>query len=222
MPVVTALEVQKRNKERVNVYLDDEFAFGLPIMEAAKLRKGQTLTQVDIDALAHEDAIQKAVDRALDYLSYRPRSTQEVRQNLVKKEVPESVIEIAIERLLRLGYLDDEAFARFWIENRDNFKPMSPRALRYELRQKGIEDKILAPLLDEIVDVHETAYRAIEKRKWRFQGKTRAEFKKKLSGRLQRRGFHFGVINDVIHQLMEELETEDPDYFAYDDEDNYR
>jgi len=218
MPVITALEVQKRNKERVNVYLDDEFAFGLPIMEAAKLRKGQTLTQAEIDALTDEDAIQKAVDRALDYLSYRPRSTKEVRQNLVKKEIPESVIEIAIERLERLGYLDDEKFARFWIENRDNFKPMSPRALRYELYQKGIENSILDPLIEEIVDVHEAAYRAIEKRKWRFQGKTRQEFKKKLSGRLQRRGFHYGVINDVIHQLMEELEAEDPDYFAYDDE----
>ncbi len=217
MPVITALEVQKRNKERVNVYLDDEFAFGLHIMEAAKLRKGQDLTEAEIDALTNEDAIQKAVDRAIDFLSYRPRSTQEVRQNLVKKEIPESVIDIAIGRLQRLKYLDDEAFARFWIENRDNFKPMSPRALRYELRQKGIEDSILDPLLDEIVDVHEAAYRAIEKRKWRFQGKTRHEFKKKLSGRLQRRGFHYGVINDVIQQLMDELEAEDPDYFAYDD-----
>lgn len=219
MPVITALEVQKRNKDRVNVYLDDEFAFGLPIMEAAKLRKGQTLTSTEIDALTDEDAIQKAVDRAMDYLSYRPRSTQEVRQNLVKKEIPESVIDIAISRLERLGYLDDVAFARFWIENRDNFKPMSPRALRYELRQKGVEDNVLDSLLDEIVDVHESAYRAIEKRKWRFKGKTRQEFKHKLSGTLQRRGFYYGVISDVIQQLMEELEEEDPDYFAYEDED---
>lgn len=218
MPVITALEVQKRNKDRVNIYLDDEFAFGLPIMEAAKLRKGQTLTEAEIDALTNEDAIQKAVDRAIDYLSYRPRSTREVRQNLVKKEVPEPVIEIVIGRLERLGYLDDIAFARFWIENRDNFKPMSPRALRYELRQKGIEDNILDPLLDEIVDVHEAAYRAIEKRKWRFRGKTRQEFKHKLSGTLQRRGFYYGVINDVIQQLMDELVEDDPDYFAYDGE----
>lgn len=218
MPVITALEVQKRNKERVNVYLDDEFAFGLPIMEAAKLRKGQTLTTAEIDALTNEDAIQQAVNRAVDYLSYRPRSTHEVRQNLIKKEIPDSVIHIAIERLERLGYLDDTAFARFWIENRDNFKPMSPRALRYELRQKGVTDTVLDPLIEDIVDVHESAYRAIEKRKWRFKGKTRHEFKHKLGGMLQRRGFHFGVANDVIQRLMDELEEEDPDYFTYDDE----
>lgn len=217
MPVVTALEVQKRNKDRVNVYLDDEFAFGLPLLEAAKLRKGQNLTDEEIEYLTNEDAIQKAVDRAINFLSFRPRSTHEVRQNLVKKEIPESVIDIVIERLQRLGYIDDLAFARFWIENRDSFKPMSPRALKYELHQKGIEDSILNPLLEDIVDVQDSAYRVIVKRKWSYQGKTRQEFKKKLSGLLQRRGFHYGVITDVINRLMEELDEEEPDYFAYEE-----
>ena len=88
MPVITALEVQKRNKERVNVYLDDEFAFGLNMMEAAKLRKGQTLTAEEIKVLTDEDAINQAVNRAIDFLSYRPRSTEEVRRNLIKKIYP--------------------------------------------------------------------------------------------------------------------------------------
>lgn len=216
MPVITALEIQKRNKERVNVYLDDEFAFGLNMMEAAKLRKGQTLSEEEIAVLTDEDAIHKAVERGIDFLSYRPRSVEEVRRNLVKKEIPESVVSVALERLQTLGYLDDEKFARFWIENRDNFKPMSPRALRYELRQKGIEDKVLNPLFDELLDVQDSAYRAAQKRIRRYRGKTRQEFKHKLGGILQRRGFNYGVINDVIQRLYEEIDESDPDYFAHD------
>ena len=218
MPVITALEIQKRNKERVNVYLDDEFAFGLNIMEAAKLRKGQALTDEEIAALTEDDAIHKAVERGIDFLSYRPRSVDEVRRNLVQKEIPESIVSVAIERLQTLGYLDDEAFARFWIENRDTFKPMSPMALRYELRQKGVSDDVLNHLIDDLLDVQDSAYRAAQKRIQRYRGKTRQEFKQKLGGTLQRRGFNYGVINDVIQRLYEELDESDPDYFAQDEE----
>lgn len=214
MPIITALEVQKRNKERVNVYLDDEFAFGLNLMDAANLRKGQMLTADEIAVLTDDDAVHKAVERGIDFLSYRPRSIDEVRRNLIKKEIPESAVEEAIIRLQNLGYLDDEAFARFWIENRDTFKPMSPMALRFELRQKGITDNILDTLFDEMLDVEDSAYRAAKKRIQRYRGKTRQEFKHKLSGTLQRRGFSYSIINDVIHCLYDELDEMDPDYFA--------
>jgi regulatory protein len=217
MSIITALEIQKRNKERVNVYLDHEFAFGLTLMEAAKLRKGQTLTAGEITVLTHEDAINQAVNRAIDFLSYRPRSSEEVRRNLVKKNIPETVVSVAMERLQNLEYLDDIAFARFWIENRDTFKPMAPRALRFELRQKGIGDDILDPLFEELLDVQDSAYRVAKKQLRRYKGKTRQEFKHKLSGKLQRRGFDYGIINDVIHRLLEELNESDPDYFALDE-----
>ena len=217
MSVITALEIQKRNKERVNIYLDDEFAFGLNLMDAAKLRKGQTLTAEEIAILTDEDAINQAVNRAIDFLSYRPRSSEEVRRNLVKKDIPETIVSIAMERLQNLGYLDDLAFARFWIENRDAFKPRGPRALRFELRQKGIGDDILDPLFEEILDIPDSAYRVAQKQIRQYKGKTRQEFKHKLSGKLQRRGFDYGIIKDVIQRLYEELDESDPDYFASDE-----
>lgn len=218
MAVITALEIQKRDKERVNVYIDDEFAFGLTLIEAAKLRKGQTLTAEEIAILTHEDAINQAVNRAIDFLSYRPRSSEEVRRNLVKKDIPETVVSIAMDRLQELGYLDDMAFARFWIENRDTFKPRGPRALRFELRQKGIGDDILDPLFEEMLDVQDSAYRVAKKQLRQYKGKTRHEFKHKLSGKLQRRGFDYSVIKDVIQSLFEELDETDPDYFASDED----
>jgi len=218
MPIITALKVQKRNKERVGLYLDDEYAFSLPVMEAAKLRRGQCLTEAEMEALIHEDEIQHAVNRAVRFLSYRPRSAEEVRRYLVKKTLPDSVIAVALDRLRQRGYLDDAAFARFWIENRSSFKPMAPRALCYELRQKGVDADICNALVEEL-DVDDAAYRAAVKQIWRYRGKTRQEFKRRLGGMLQRRGFDNGVIHDVIRRLQAELDESDPDCFTCADED---
>lgn len=217
MPIITALKVQKRNKERVNLYLDGEFAFGLPLMEAAELRCGQCLTEAEIEALIHEGEIQTAFHRALRFLSYRPRSAEEIRRYLVKKELPDSVVAAVIDRLQHRGYVDDRAFARFWIENRNAFKPMAPRALRYELRQKGVDADVFQTLVEEL-DVEDAAYRAAVKQIWRYRGKTPQEFKRKLGAMLQRRGFYEDVIQTVILRLQAELAKSDPDCFACADE----
>jgi regulatory protein len=71
---ITALRFQKRNKNRVNVYLDGQFAFGLVAIEAARLRVGQTLSDNDVARLQMRDEVERAYERALNFLSYRPRS----------------------------------------------------------------------------------------------------------------------------------------------------
>jgi regulatory protein len=147
---ITALVAQKRNKERVNVYLDGEFAFGLALIEALKLHKGQQLSDDDIARLKALDEIEVAHDRALNFLSYRPRSSEEVRRNLHQKEFAEQTIETVIERLTGAGLLDDAAFARYWVDNRERFEPRSRRALRYELRQKGVPDAAIQAALGDL------------------------------------------------------------------------
>lgn len=209
---ITALEIQKRNKERVNVYLDNEYAFSLDVMQAAMLRKGQTLTEAEVTALQDDDAVVKAVDRALRFLAYRPRSEQEVRRNLTEKEIPEAVIDAAVDRLRNLGYLDDRAFALFWIENRSTFKPLSPRALRYELRQKGVPDTIISDLLAD-VDASDAAYQAARKRLQRLRGTDHSTFRSKINTFLQSRGFTYDIIREITEQLIDELESEDVAYF---------
>ncbi len=217
MGIITALEVQKRNKERVNVYLDGEFAFGLALIEAAQLRKGQELSQVEVETLKDVDAVNRAVDKAARFLSYRPRSTAEVRKNLSKKDIPEAVVEAAIARMESLGYLNDEAFARYWLENRTTFKPRGPMALRHELRQKGVAASIIDTVLEDL-DSSAAAYQAAEKRIRRLRGLSHRDFRNKLGGFLQRRGFTYATSNDVITQLTSELATEDPDFFQEEDD----
>ena len=196
---ITALVVQKRNKERVNVYLDGEFAFGLAMIEALKLHKGQKLSDEDIARLKALDEIEKAHERALNYLSYRPRSVDEVRRNLLEK-YPETAVEAVIERLERAGLLNDQEFARFWVENRDRFKPRSERALRYELRQKGISDADIDLAL-EALDEEDAARRAAEDRARRYRNADEETFRKRMSDFLARRGFSYGIIRDVVDQL---------------------
>lgn len=210
--VVTSLEIQKRNKERVNVHLDGEYAFSLNLMEAAQLRKGQVLSEAEIARLRGEDAVIQAVDKAAYFLGYRPRSTSEVRRNLVEKDIPPEVVDAAITRLTDQGYLDDEAFARYWIQNRSEFKPLSQRALRQELRQKGLANAVIDTVLSE-VNESELAYKAAVTQARRLKRLSRKEYQTKMASFLQRRGFSYSIARDVIQRLFEELEAEDPDYF---------
>jgi len=213
MGVITALEVQQRNKERVNVYLDNEYAFSLTLMEAAKLRKGQTLSDTEVASLRADDDVHRAVDSAVRFLAHRPRSTAEVRQNLKKKKFNEDVIEQSLSRLDQMGYLDDTAFARFWLENRNMFKPRGTMALRYELRQKGIADNIIEAVLEDLDD-YDAAYRAASTKARRMQGTDHKTFRNKVGAFLQRRGFNYGTARDVIEQLTDELVAENPSFFT--------
>jgi regulatory protein len=210
--VITALEVQKKNKERVNVYLDGEYAFSLSLIDAARLRKGQPLAEADISALQGQDEIGKAVDRAARFLAYRPRSEQEVRRNLKEKDTPSEVTDAAIERLRTMGYLDDAAFARYWVQNRNEFKPLSPKALRYELRQKGVPTDIIDETLDSL-ETGDLAYRAALGRVNKLRRSDKRLFRQKLATFLQQRGFNYTTIREVVERLIEESEAQDPDYF---------
>ena len=215
MPTVTALEAHQRKKDRVKLYLDDEYAMDLPLKDAVGLSPGQPLTDAEIEALGEAGALQSAVDRAVRYLASRPRSREEVRRHLVKKGMPGSLVAAAIDRLQQHGYVDDAAFAEFWLANRDRFKPMAPRALRYELRQKGLADEIIDRALAR-VDAADAAYRAAQGRAPRFRGRSRDEFRHKTSAMLRRRGFSTGTIIDAVLRLQRELEETEPGYFRSD------
>lgn len=212
---ITALEVQKRNKERVNVYLDGEYAFSLAMIEAARLRKGQVLSQKEIETLQAADAVERATDIAVKFLSYRPRSTSEIQNHLRKKDLPPIAIESALDRLERLGYVDDLAFTRFWVGNRDEFNPKGPLALRQELRKKGVANALIEQVLDD-VDFTDAAYRAALKRVKRWQALPRREFRQKMYAYLARRGFRGETVKDVLHRLIEEFEIQEQDDFDND------
>ena len=200
--VITALRFQKRNRNRVNVYIDGQFAFGLAAIEAAHLRVGQTLSDDDVARLQMQDGVERAYERALNFLSYRPRSEAEVRRKLRKKNMEEEVVEAVVERLTRAGLLNDREFARYWVENRRQFNPRGARALRHELREKGVPAPVIADVLADL-DEEVTARRAAEAGARRLAHLEPGDFRRRLGAYLARRGFSYAVIEPLVEEMFE-------------------
>ena len=205
---VTALKVQKRNPQRVNVYLDGEFAFGLARITAAWLHIGQELSAEKIAQMQAEDAREVGYQQALRLLSYRPRASAEVRRNLEKHAMPAEVIEDVLARLQRAGLLDDSRFAQAWVENRSEFRPRGRRALAVEMRQRGLDDESIQQALAE-VDEEALADQAASKQSRRLAGLDETAFKHKLSGFLARRGFGYAVIRDTVDRHWNKIRNDE-------------
>ncbi len=215
MKKITAIEVQKRSPNRVNIHLDGEFAFGLTRIVAAWLRVGQELSEEKIEQLRAEEARERALQQALLFLSYRARSESEIRQNLRKHEIPEPVIEQTLERLRQDGLANDHQFARAWVENRSAFRPRSRRMMALELRQKGLDEEAVSSAIKE-VDDEALAYEAAQKRAARLKALEWNEFRKKLSDFLARRGFSYSVIAPIVSQIWNEAHK-DEQYYEEED-----
>jgi len=215
---ITAIEPQK-NPQRVNIYLDGEFAFGLARIVAAWLKVGQELSEEKIAALQAEDAREEVYQKALRFLSYRPRSAAEVRQNLSKHRVSEALIEATLKRLQRSKLIDDEAFARLWVENRSEFRPRSHAALRAELRRKGLAEEIIQSVLEQSEDEEILALQAARKHVGRLKGLEWPEFRRKMGGILARRGFSYSTIAPLISQVWKETQAENSGETSHDEDD---
>lgn len=203
---VTALKKQKRNSQRINIYLDGEFAFGLSRYAAAWLQIGQELSPEKIQELQDVDAQEVAYQRALNFISYRPRSEKEVRQNLQKHNTPEETITEVIARLHKSGLVNDLQFAKAWVENRSTFRPRGRRALAVELRQKGITNEAVDEALRDI-DEDNLAYHAALKQSRRYAGLEWQAFRQKMSAFLARRGFSYEVAKSVIEKVWREMQA---------------
>jgi len=201
---ITALKYQKRRKDRVSVYLDGRFAFGVPEIVAARLKVGQTLSDAEIEALHEHGSVEEAYNRALDYLSYRPRSQAEIVTYLQRHDIPDTQAEEVVERLKAAGLVDDEAFAQFWVENREQFRPRGPRALRYELQRKGIGHEAIDQALEGI-DPSAGAYQAAARKAQQLSHLDQPEFFRKLVDYLARRGFGYDVAKEVANRYWSEL-----------------
>jgi len=201
---ITALRLQRRARDRVSVSLDGQYAFSLQTALAAGLHKGQELSDEEIDQLRERDAAERAYQRALYYLSFRPRSVWEVRRYLGKRGVAGASIDLALARLRRAGLVDDDRFAQFWVENRESFRPRGRRALRAELWQKGIATEIIDSVVDS-VDEEASAMKAARHRAHRLGRLDQGTFRRRLEGFLRRRGFSGEVSRSVTIRVWNEF-----------------
>jgi regulatory protein len=203
---VTALRSGKGRRKRVNVYLDSKFAFSLEaeVVLTERLKVGEELSDEQISALAKADNFQRCLNAALHYLSYRPRSESELRERLYRRNFDEESIGRVVARLEELGLVDDMEFAQFWQDNRQAFSPRSSSLTRLELRRKGVAEEVISQVVTPASD-GDGAYRAALGKARRLPVSDYQSFRRRLGEYLRRRGFSYGVINNTVQQLWQEM-----------------
>lgn len=206
MPQITGIRPQKK-KTRFNIYLDGKFAFGLPAEALVKagLKIGQLLSDKEIEKLIKENEYDKYYNGVLKFISLRPRSEKEISDWFKKREVGQQTKNLVWQKLQDLGYVNDEEFAKWWVEQRQSFRPTGFRGLALELRQKGISQETIVKLLNgSIVSLseREMAKKAAEKKMKLWQKLPPLELKKKMTSFLGRRGFSWEIIEEVIDEII--------------------
>lgn len=149
-----------------------------------------------------------AYDAAVRYLAGRPHTVAEIHRHLRSKRFDAGAIDQAIDRLRAQRYVDDEAFARWWLEQRERFKPRGDRALRTELMQKGVARDVIETILGERApdaDV-ELAKRALSRPLTRWTTLPPQERKRKIHAYLAARGFDYGTIEEVMRAAVSDEE----------------
>lgn len=211
---ITAVTAQIRDPNRVNVSIDGKYRFSLDIAQMVDLgvKQGQEIDDERLAELLRESEFGKLYARTLEYCVMRPRSMREVRDYLYKKTlskkyktkkgdikqrdgVSKSVTERVFDRLVERGYIDDEAFAKYWVENRNQVKGASRRKLTSELRTKGVDVPIieLALATSERSDSEELV-KLIAKKRARYPDQ------QKLMMYLVRQGFSYDDVKTALSE----------------------
>jgi regulatory protein len=207
---ITRLESQVNNDDRVSVYLDGEFVFGIheDLVVKHGLQVGTALTPEEIREIENDEQYVDAKQAALDYLAYKPRTEEEVRRKLQKRDVPPPIVDDVIARLYELDYLDDEAYAHDYAHNRFASKKYGPVRIRRELKERGVDRHLAETAVDELFadeDATAAAWTHAEKRWPRLAGEEDPRRRRqKMYRYLRRRGFR----SDTIRPILDELERD--------------
>lgn len=205
---ITAIKPQVKDPERVSLFLDGAFALGLDrrVADQQGLMVGRHLDQAALDELDAAEERSRATNTALNFLAVRPRSEGEIIRRLKQGGFPESTINHVMDRLRDWRYVDDEDFARRWVENRTTHRPRGERLLAQELRAKGVDAEVASQVIDEAeIDEFAGALALGQKRSQQLADLEPAVRTRRLVAFLGRRGYPYDVIRRVIEA------TESPD-----------
>jgi regulatory protein len=214
MKKITSISAQDRNPDRVNVSVDGKFRFSLDIFQLTELgvKVGKEFSEEELAALEGESSYGKLYTKSLEYCMLRPHSSREMRNYLWCKTratkyksrtgdlkeragVAREITERVYDRLVEKGYIDDEKFARWWVENRNLRKGTSRRKLQAELAAKGVPGSVVSVVLTETTrsDGDELS-KMIEKKRAKYPDE------QKLIAYLARQGFRYDDIQAALNE----------------------
>jgi regulatory protein len=214
--IITKIERQKRNPQRVNLFVDDSFLFGMhdEVLVKFGLRKGDSIDQQTIDEIESVEEFNLAKQKALRLISYRIRSEKELEAKLREKEFHPKTIERVTEHLRSLRILDDKTFARSYVNSVLIRKPAGRALLQRELKSRGIESTTINEILQETLRENDEQHLAIEaarKLLLRYRSSRKQSEKeqqqKRIANFLARRGFGWSTIQPVIRKLFNDTSS---------------
>ena len=205
--IITKIERQKRNPRRVNIFLDDEFAFGIHeyVLTRLGLRKGDTINQETIEAIKSSEEYNLAKEKALRFINYRLRSEKELRLKLQEKEFQPKTIDDVLEGLRKSGIVNDARFAKAYIHDAQLRKPMGKKLLQQKLRLKGVPSSIIQEVLNESMNEEEEQSHAFKTAQKFMKSRKMLEPKQqqqRIAQFLARRGFSWSTISPVLRKLF--------------------
>jgi len=205
VPQITVIKPQEKRKNRFNVYLDGQFALAISneLLVSEGLKVGQELSFEKREELVAKDRLGKAQEQIYRFLSYRPRSEKEIYDYLGKKKLKDKEKEKIIKNLKEEKLIDDLEFARWFLEQRQTFRPKGSYALRQELRQKGINEEIIDRVLPGKKEELKLAKKALAKAEKKYASFWGREKKEKLIAYLRRRGFSWEVVKKAVDEREE-------------------
>lgn len=203
--IITNIENQK-NKGRVNIYIDNEFAFGLDreISYKYNLTIGDKLQKDYIDNLLKFEERNKVINSALRYLSYRQQSEKELIQKLRLKSYCESDISFALDYCKSKNYINDREFAKSFIRDKTNLNKYGSIRIRYELLKKGVDEDIIDKVLNiDFDEEYPTALQLGMKKISAYKSDDRNTRYRKLASYLQRKGYSYEIVSKVLKELID-------------------
>ena len=209
MQEITAINLERKGRKKHHVVcLDGDPS--LTITEETYLKfglsVGQILTETEQHEIENGDGVIRAREATLRLLNTRMRSRKELAQRLSQKDYSDEVIKQVLDVLSRAGVVDDDQFARAWVNDRLRLRPAGMVLLRRELRSKGISDEIITRILNEHEgdDETERAWMLLAKRKARYAGIDPQVARRRMMGFLARRGFDGQTMYTVVKRMFEE------------------
>lgn len=198
---VTAIKPQKR-QGRFNIFIDGKYSFSLDSFSLGKsgIYVGKVFSDAELENFIKEGQLQKNLEKVMNFLSFRPRSRKELQEYLMRRKVDEENRNLVLEKVEKLGLVDDKEFARWWVEQRQTFRPKGARAIVQELRRKGVGREIIEEVKISSDKERGNAQRLLEKRwpVWLREGRLMA--RKRAGDFLARRGFSWEVIERAVDQ----------------------
>ena len=199
---ITAITQQEKLKSRYSVFVDEKYAFSLSdtALLESKLYTGKELTKDEVGKYKELSKEDKLYSLVLRYTALRPHSSWELEFYMKRKDVPLPLQSQILNKLCDLGFVDDLAFARAWVQSRRLLKPISMRRLTLELRQKHVQDEIIQEVLSEDETDERSVLRELIERK---RKQTKYQDNTKLMQYLSRQGFSYDDIKSALHQEQE-------------------